>query len=476
MKSQLENESASPPVFNPGDIDAQLARLLESHHFCHSQRYPALLKHLVQQVQLGNAARLKERILGIEVFHRSPDYDTSLDPVVRVTAGEIRKRIAQYYHEPEHIAELRIDLPIGSYIPRFLPARASNQETVTARSPTQQETEVFPLRTSGDLSAWDRSTPSPQGGAPGPSLVSLVDTNSSSHSHDQLLPSSVEAAPSVLNAGSGAGLALFRKHNLLLLLLALLTGAGLTSVAFLTKSWIVSARTRALHRLWAPVISSQIPLLFVVGDHSLDDEGHPMGIAPVVQSSADSVLTQMNRRSQVPFDDTVSLDKIHMFLSRDDRRYQDKGAGEATLEDLRAGPVVLFAGFDNRWTVHLSQQLRFRLQPDLDHNLASIVDSKDPAHRWTVNFAEPVNEFVSDYGIVARYFDPLLEQNVMLVAGIGSMGTAAASEFVTEERFSREIVRAAPAGWTNGNFEIVLNAPVIDGHVGPPRIVASTYW
>ena len=42
---------------------------------------------------------MKERTLGVEVFGRPPDYDTNADPVVRVTAAEIRKKIAQFYHE-----------------------------------------------------------------------------------------------------------------------------------------------------------------------------------------------------------------------------------------------------------------------------------------------------------------------------------------------------------------------------------------
>jgi len=64
-------------------------------------------------------AKLKERTLGVEVFGRDPAYDTNLDPVVRTTAGEIRKRIAQYYYEPGHENEIRIDLPSGSYVPEF---------------------------------------------------------------------------------------------------------------------------------------------------------------------------------------------------------------------------------------------------------------------------------------------------------------------------------------------------------------------
>src|SRR5260370_40871559 len=65
---------------------------------------------------------MKERTVGVDGFARPSHYDTNEDPIVRVTAGEIRKRIAQYYQEPGHGEELRIDLPLGSYVPHFLPA------------------------------------------------------------------------------------------------------------------------------------------------------------------------------------------------------------------------------------------------------------------------------------------------------------------------------------------------------------------
>src|SRR5258708_12622961 len=100
-------------------IRKQLERILESPGFRNSKRYPNLLRHVVERTLQGQTSDLKERTLGIDVFGRSPDYDPAADPVVRVSAGEIRKRIAQYYHESGHEAEIRIDLPLGSYLPEF---------------------------------------------------------------------------------------------------------------------------------------------------------------------------------------------------------------------------------------------------------------------------------------------------------------------------------------------------------------------
>jgi len=55
----------------------------------------------------------------VEVFGRDANYDTNVEPIVRTTASEVRRRIAQYYHEPGHENELRIELPLGSYNPEF---------------------------------------------------------------------------------------------------------------------------------------------------------------------------------------------------------------------------------------------------------------------------------------------------------------------------------------------------------------------
>ena len=62
----------------------QLERLLSDPLFRNSKRYPDLLRYVVEQTLQGQADTLKERTLGMAVFHRKPDYDSNADPVVRV--------------------------------------------------------------------------------------------------------------------------------------------------------------------------------------------------------------------------------------------------------------------------------------------------------------------------------------------------------------------------------------------------------
>jgi hypothetical protein len=94
----------------------QLRSLLESEYFRNSQRCSRFLEYSVQfLLQRQPGEDLKERRIGIDVFRRQPDYDTSHDNVVRVTANEVRKRLAQFYATTQDTAPLVLELPPGTY-------------------------------------------------------------------------------------------------------------------------------------------------------------------------------------------------------------------------------------------------------------------------------------------------------------------------------------------------------------------------
>ena len=98
---------------------AQLERILDSPQFRSTKRCSLFLRYVVEHANDNHLECLKERVLGVEVFKRDPLYDTNQDPVVRGTAGEVRKRLAQYYLEPGRAEELRISMPAGSYVPEI---------------------------------------------------------------------------------------------------------------------------------------------------------------------------------------------------------------------------------------------------------------------------------------------------------------------------------------------------------------------
>jgi len=105
---------------------AHLEDLLEGQPFVGSRRRQAFLRYVVQEALAGRGAAIKETNIAVDVFGRSNDFDAQTASVVRVTAAEVRKRLAQAY-EGNSSGDLRIELPLGGYQPafHFLPAGES---------------------------------------------------------------------------------------------------------------------------------------------------------------------------------------------------------------------------------------------------------------------------------------------------------------------------------------------------------------
>ena len=120
LAARTNREQWHPQTEDEKDVvRGELEAVLKSPPFANSKRYPAFLRYVVEQTLDGRSAQIKERTIGVEVFGRSTDYDTNNDTVVRYTAGEVRKRLAIYYHDHDSSA-VQIAIPQGSYVPEFL--------------------------------------------------------------------------------------------------------------------------------------------------------------------------------------------------------------------------------------------------------------------------------------------------------------------------------------------------------------------
>ena len=94
------------------EIRQHLDMILAGDEFASSRRSSELLRHIVERALAGDLQNLKERLLGVNIFLRRSDYDTSTDAIVRVTASDVRRRLANYYSE-HSAATMRISLLSG---------------------------------------------------------------------------------------------------------------------------------------------------------------------------------------------------------------------------------------------------------------------------------------------------------------------------------------------------------------------------
>jgi hypothetical protein len=97
-----------------------LDEIVEGKAFKSSHRSGRFLRYIVEQAIAGRFEFLKERVIGAELFARSPCYDTGQDAIVRVAASDVRRRLLEHYDRHGVASEFRITVPQGSYIPEIL--------------------------------------------------------------------------------------------------------------------------------------------------------------------------------------------------------------------------------------------------------------------------------------------------------------------------------------------------------------------
>lgn len=120
-------------------VRAELSRLLESASFRTSKRSREFLQYIVEHTIHGPSGALKERSIGVELFQLPEDFDPGQHTIVRVTANEVRKRLAQHYlAENGNPHAVRIGLPPGSYRAGFQWEAAAGPAAAESPAPPPQ--------------------------------------------------------------------------------------------------------------------------------------------------------------------------------------------------------------------------------------------------------------------------------------------------------------------------------------------------
>ncbi len=410
---------AALPEAEKKAVEEQLERLLSNPHFSQSRRFPSFLRFVIEQTLIGRPELLKERTLGIEIFGRDADYDTASDPIVRVTATEIRKRIAQYYQEPGHETELRLSLPSGSYVPQFhwpqVPKQnASTEPAAAVILPAPVPTEVWKAPPAEDpvrRRLWRPAT----------AIVFVA-------------------------------------------FLALLCGGA----AFLWHS----AQATPFDFFWGPVVDANEPVLFCVADQS-----DPMiALRDAVEPSRKTLLK--DDLTVIVIDDLIPVVRVAALLQSNGKKFSLKGQGGTNLTDLRVGPTVFIGAFDNAWTLRLTASLRYHFANDPAMTEFRIVDSTNAPHPgWVINRQQQMStNNYRDFAIVARFTDNTTGKLAVVAAGVGRGGTMVAGEYLTEPGNLAKLQRAAARAGNKKNMEFVLSTQMIDGEPGTPKVEASYFW
>jgi len=394
----------------------QLGRMLANPLFKNSKRYPNLLRYIVEQTLEGEQDELRERTLGVEVFGREPDYDTNADPIVRATAGEIRKRIAQYYHEHGREGEIRIELWPGSYVPVFeMPGH---------------DTKPAPIPQAPALSL---SAPRSRGLRVGAFMAAVV----------MVLGTLVWLRPWTPRSG-------------------------------LDRFWapVVDSSSAVLLCVGQRQFLGSSPETAQRSSIDLPRARDPESGSP----AAITLFKLYYLGSQnVAFPDVMTLARLTGLLAAKGKSYHVRGESSTSFADLRDGPVVLVGALNNDWTMRLTGAMRFSFEREND--IFWIKDQRNPSTRNRgVNYSTPYLQLTEDYAIITRVLEPMTERMVMVAGGLTGYGTMAAGEFLTNPAYLDAVAKQLPKDWEHKNIQLVISTKVIDGNSGPPKVVDQYIW
>jgi hypothetical protein len=112
----------------PAYYRTELHRVLESDAFRHSDSLRRLLEYLGEKALSGSDS-LKEYTIGVEAFHKPPDYNPQEDPTIRVLASKLRHKLNEYYGKEGVESPIRLEVPRGHYELRFQP-RAEDEASL----------------------------------------------------------------------------------------------------------------------------------------------------------------------------------------------------------------------------------------------------------------------------------------------------------------------------------------------------------
>lgn len=130
MKSYKSDQPCSPThqsdtPLSPQQIRLQLAKICAGEEFRRSKRSLRFLSYIVEETLAGRAGRIKAYSVAISVLDRDETFDPQTDPMVRIEASQLRRRLERYYLTQGINDPVVIDLPKGGYVPVFRMARVT---------------------------------------------------------------------------------------------------------------------------------------------------------------------------------------------------------------------------------------------------------------------------------------------------------------------------------------------------------------
>ncbi|HTW62203.1 MAG TPA: hypothetical protein VMD55_10390 [Terracidiphilus sp.] len=456
--------SALPPTLDANPQWELAQRVVAGPHFARSPLLSKFLLFVVAETLEGHAEEITEHQIGVQVFDRPPDYRTLEDNIVRNYARQLRKRLAEHFAEQGSLEPVRIDIPVGGYVPVFIPASGAHPpEPINA-----------PINGPGQAS--------PMHAAPG-SLASPAQPA------DGALPA----------AGLAAEPASRWKRNLALLLLGAAYSAALVAVTWFGAAHFIPRTSRAVDQsvpepaqaLWTALFSGPANSYIVPSDagfNLLEDLARrPVPLAEYIEGSYQGLplagvdahsASDLRSQELVPFVDLQIATALAHLRENNPERVLIRFPRDLRLDDLKSANAVIIGSVgSNPWAAIAEANANFRIVDRPGMEGAEIINRNPQpgeAASYLSHWNEPAHE---TFALIA--FLPNLSGNghLLVLEGLDVAGTQAAAEMLLHPSAIDPILRRAtrPDGSLR-HFEVLLRSTSIESNATGTQVIASRFY
>jgi|GEM_PF-1756831 len=428
------------PEDSPNEIEAELQSVLRSSSFERSEKLQNFLRFICELTVRGEGGRINEYLIGSEVFRRGVDYSPSEDSVVRRQAHTLRQKLHEYYAGEGSTHSLRIELPVGRYVPNFRRVKEEIPEVAEealAGPPPIVVKDYSPWRMMGMAMA-------------GAALLAGV----YAWGHLRGTASVVPGSP-IVAVGSATGE---------------IWGPWIKTgrPAVICFSTPMTAIIKHFEQTLPPDTQ---PKRFRV--HPADEQIYRQSF----QTPAGGAFYFTPVVNQTKVGEAVAGVQLSALLTRLHVPVRTTQSRFVSWEDLRSDNMILL-GHDeaNKWLDPLLDKAPFRLTPGVGRRQRAIVNvTPRPGEtaEYTINYAADEREGDQEFALISMLPGMTPGQNLLLVSGLNAQATQAATEFLSAEQSLAQLLellrRQDPKHQGPWHFQAVLKAEVHDK-------VPTKYW
>jgi hypothetical protein len=407
-------------------------RIVSSSAFIKSPRLCSFLTYVCDLSLSGRGDEINEINIGKALFDRAPNYDPSIDGIVRSHASRLRQRLEQYFKEEGAHETVRLLIPKGGYSPLFEPHHPILLPTPL---PFPSAPEVKPAKqaTSGHLR---------------PRLLQLLTLAALALALFTILCLVVrlrmQARPQSAIISNPLWARLFSPGHSTMIVAS---DTGLTSLQTLTGKNVNLAE-------------------YLSGDYRTHIS-RALGISP-------DVASELGGRRYTSIVDLDIVTRFYQLPAIPANRIQIRYARDLQTNDLKHGPVILLGSQEGTpWVELFEERMNFVLVHDHQKH-SFVVINRSPRSservRYESNHFDPQHKI---YGLIA--LEPNLEGSgeILILEGTSMAGTESAADFVFDEaRLLPFLEKIRNRGGTIPYFELLLQSNSMNGSASQSEILA----